>query len=772
MSTSYYKKITLNTVDITSDVSSCSLNLQGENGADSLTITLPMFNDLRLDIADYLNNKVVVYFEEDASGYHADNPWFIGLVTNASLSEESGLTLTCASYLTTILGERKAFGRFGEELGLDPVRNVVGEVLPGGNLGAYWHYYVVVPCDESGVRYTIRDTTAPGVLPAIKVHFEDERIRGDIISHSAGNFDIEWATTATTIGSGNNIKLAVPGTPNLEGIPMRTVRLTWDDDPKVTAWRVYKLHGNKLITDPVGSGVSQDVVALAWVKAFYVEVTTPEFIDNGTHDWVNNSHGELDKTDPYWDTYRIPFLSVISDWDAEGNQPYEYQPHTIGATVRYLMHMSTKDTDYADIYNPNKIDVPAQWERGEAVFDNVLDDLDYETDQKVSLLDAIKTLASYSGNLIYGIDRKGEFFFRKRQAKDTPANYEIDITQRDEGALQNPENKVVVRSVERSVTRDDVSGIDIVVSDRVKEILAAEGYEDIEVESNARGILTVTAYGIRTPEAVHRITQSIRESHKSTFGQWNISLSNLREKLFPGNLVEVKRNLDSYVMEIQSIRYDLAEVPEVSLTCGEPDLFNLSIRERNKVIDKLASGNTYKSAVTGAGNYRLMKARQQPIPVSGLYPVTGVSNIPAPLDHQHGIDVGQLSQIAGSLGGGIKVGRIILGGVYIDDLLVKFWDPATESWSGDYVNVKFPYHLSRSTWNNKTIYYAVGCGVSYTTTGAGGGFRRKATQEGVSEIQNITPMYWDYELILVGVDHLGEYVDLNWAGRQYAAVED
>ncbi len=110
-----------------------------------------------------------------------------------------------------------------------------------------------------------------------------------------------------------------------------------------------------------------------------------------------------------------------------------------------------------------------------------------------------------------------------------------------------------------------------------------------------------------------------------------------------------------------------------------------------------------------------------------------------------------------------------------DHILVKPWNYAEDDWSEEAFPCLKPVILQRSTFHGKTLQYADGRNIEYTTAGVDARQERIALWDDEEELQAITSPYYAGEILIVAplsfggiYDEDAEVIDTNNAGRHWA----
>jgi len=139
----------------------------------------------------------------------------------------------------------------------------------------------------------------------------------------------------------------------------------------------------------------------------------------------------------------------------------------------------------------------------------------------------------------------------------------------------------------------------------------------------------------------------------------------------------------------------------------------------------------------------------------------GTASYPARADHVHkGLESDSTNLF--------KVSELSNDGNKIKGYL---WSSLADGWDSGMSEVYKPYVLQEASWNEKLLHYCDGTQMSYTRLTK---YSREAMDYyGNKEIQFITPMYYINEVLMVQKSPSnGEWVDMNNAGRSWAACEE
>lgn len=734
MSTEYTRRIYINGNNVSDLIDTCSFSWKSKVGCDTASlsaksvINLEAFGETSSTFA--VDAVVQIYLNDESC-------WFIGIITEISGSLTGGLSMSASGYANTILKELFAFGRYGNAVELQAVETngtpYLGYVKTdgAGKLGNGSHAYSVTPFDSVGERIAGYQHT---------LHVEDDRITG------AGISNLPFTLGADDLTCPSNHVRRV----DVDAEDASVLSLYWDNDTMVTKWRVYKYFNEEMVTAPIGAG---NTSGLHWEYAYYVDVTVPEFTDDGTFDWVNEADGHITREvggelQTMWDTCRIPF---------------NYGNYSVQDTVRYLVQQVLADTDYAAVYNESKITLSGVLN---------VDDFDFELDENTPLLDAIKTLAEYAGDIEYGVDADGDFYFIDSPSESSETA--VTIKQYADTDTTPDAERMSIQNITRTLTRDGISTVDVSLPDEVEAALVAEGY-DAEVSENAKDGMVVVIHGARTRDAVETIVQNVLGNYRDTFGKWQVNLKNCLVLLKPEDLVEVVYADNGYVMKVQEVGYTFGDTVETNLTCGEPDIYDIVMQEREKALTNTVKKSAYSVAASGEGNPETMRARQLPKQNLTIVPKTGTSRIPAPLDHSHGYSprpFNALHELAGMhpTTSYFRMAQVVALDADGDRIEVYLWDNDTQAWETETTLVYKPQYLRASYWEGQTLTYTDGTAYSYNATGLDKTYQRQATWDGgvETELQEITPPYGVGEEIMVTRDASGKLVDWNQASRQFA----
>lgn len=340
----YTRQITIGGRDFTATASQIDFSHTKDVGADSASVTIAgvAFDDT---VGIKVGDEIIISWE-------AGTPWWVGIITDMDTTLSAGLRLQCSGYMKTVLAETMISGLFGNEVYPPRPLNSELEIVRGGNLGKGYHRYVITTLDEKGERANSNnlDTPIPVGNPT------------PITIYCTYTQQINFLTLGYTDAS---------------------IKITWDNDERAMGWRVYKQLDTTQQSAAAGAGSSDSNNggdAIAQANLYYMDISEPEFIDDGTIDWVNGKLQPL----PRYDTCRIP---EIDDHDAR-------------SVVRHLV-----DTYFPSGYNSAKIDI------GSSTY---LDDIDFETEES-SLADALQIIADIVGRVSWGVDNTGEVYFKRRK---------------------------------------------------------------------------------------------------------------------------------------------------------------------------------------------------------------------------------------------------------------------------------------------------------------------------------------------------------------------
>jgi len=139
----------------------------------------------------------------------------------------------------------------------------------------------------------------------------------------------------------------------------------------------------------------------------------------------------------------------------------------------------------------------------------------------------------------------------------------------------------------------------------------------------------------------------------------------------------------------------------------------------------------------------------------------GTASYPARADHVHkGLESDSTNLF--------KVSELSNDGNKIKGYL---WSSLADGWDSGMSEVYKPHVLQEASWNEKLLHYCDGTQMSYTRLTK---YSREAMDYyGNKEIQFITPMYYINEVLMVQKSPSnGEWVDMNNAGRSWAACEE
>ena len=598
----YIRTITIGDRDVSRVAAGCTFKWKADTGCDSATITLPASTSLDFAGIEF-DDVVVIEWNTET--------WWTGIVTDLNESAISGLTIQCSGKGSTLLKETQAFGKYGTEvliprIGPDNISYnlVFGEgklgLGPGGQDIGY-HTYCVTPLDSEGERISGHQTalsfhSAARTSPPYNSEYTIKKAYNGSSSGPPGS---HYRTVSLSKGTlvTNNTTLA-------------SIELSWADDSRVAAWRVYKLLTTAQKAAAVGIG-SEDTPANISESAvagfYYVEVTTPEFVDDGAVDWAALPSLEID--DELFDTCRTP---TIVDTGA----PYAPNTCSVRSAVRHLVKTLLDDDG---IYNVDKIVYGT---------DAVLDDLDYDTD-RATLYDALDTLANYAGGARFGIDYDGDFYF---YAKAKLGDASDLVVRRDsvEGY-----SDTAVDDITRSITRDGATTVDVSLSEIGQAWVPVSTVETDTSKPRKEGV-AVVAHGVRTQDAVDIIAANVAADHKENFGTWTVKLSNVSKLIKASDIVSVVHGTTTYAMEVKSADYSFNDVVSVTLSCGEPDIYDKQVKQQSKAITSTVRRNTFHIPTAGKGNPATALSRLTPVVCTTLKPTTGSSEIPASIDHTHG----------------------------------------------------------------------------------------------------------------------------------------
>lgn len=429
----YGRIITIGGADFTLRAEVCNFNWKKNIGCDTASITIksvPFDDTAGIQIDD----PVVISFTDG-------EVWWNGIVTNLTTTLTGGLQVQASGNANTILQERTVGGIYGSKIFIPHADNIVSEITKdSGNIGEGYHKYIITACDEQG-----------------------ERVSSDALDR--------WYTEH---GSGLNI--AVTGYYEItkevhvdfaaEEATALSIKLTWDDDDRISHWRIYKQFSTAQVALPVGAGNDSSLatpVPEEADKLYYIEVTTPEFIDDGTIDWANASEKEEpDATElemPRYDTCRVPTISDTGSPYAGG-----VGNTSVRAIARHLVLTYWEDG----------FDLTAM-EYGEHI---EVDDFDFDTDES-NLAEALETLANYAGKAVYGVNQDGKVFFSQR--KDADENAEVlksfavgqAFNWKDVYSDDTFVTDVLINAT-RVLTRDGASDVQVNADDRTTAKRAAE----------------------------------------------------------------------------------------------------------------------------------------------------------------------------------------------------------------------------------------------------------------------------------------------------------
>jgi hypothetical protein len=113
-----------------------------------------------------------------------------------------------------------------------------------------------------------------------------------------------------------------------------------------------------------------------------------------------------------------------------------------------------------------------------------------------------------------------------------------------------------------------------------------------------------------------------------------------------------------------------------------------------------------------------------------------------------------------------KVQSLDAGGNLIN---VYLYDYDTDAWEVSITQIYKPFVLMYSTWNGVTITYTDGTSRTYNATSLNKRYQRRATWGIYTEIQYITEPYYAGEYLWLVKTQDGNYIDINQAGRSWAA---
>lgn len=145
----------------------------------------------------------------------------------------------------------------------------------------------------------------------------------------------------------------------------------------------------------------------------------------------------------------------------------------------------------------------------------------------------------------------------------------------------------------------------------------------------------------------------------------------------------------------------------------------------------------------------------------GISNSAGTASYPARADHVHrGLESDSTNLF--------KVSELSDDGNKIKGYL---WSSLADGWDSGISEVYKPHVLQEASWNEKLLHYCDGTQMSYTRLTK---YSREAMDYyGSREIQFLTPMYYINEVLMVQKSPSnGEWVDMNNAGRSWAAYEE
>jgi hypothetical protein len=116
-----------------------------------------------------------------------------------------------------------------------------------------------------------------------------------------------------------------------------------------------------------------------------------------------------------------------------------------------------------------------------------------------------------------------------------------------------------------------------------------------------------------------------------------------------------------------------------------------------------------------------------------------------------------------------KLASLDAGG---DLLNVYLYDYEADAWEVSVTQVYKPQILRYSVWNGATLTYLDGTTRSYNATSLNARYQRRATWNGgaSTEVQYITEPYYLNEWIWLLKTQDDNYIDINQAGRSWAAL--
>lgn len=351
----YTRKIVLGGKDFTKLVNNCSFSWSRNIGCDnaSLAIQAANFDDM---LSLKAGDTVSIEFSDSV-------PWWTGIIIDLSTNLTNGLSIECAGIARTIFSETLVHDAFGLHVMPSYVTTLAATVTETpGNLGMGFHKYYVTTFDGTGERASSDGITA--YPEALAVPVPDY----DLIKVEA---EVTFAGTST-----------------------RTVHLTWDDDDRATKWRIYKQITTAQSSAFKGQGAATALLAYtpthAGTTLHYMDVTTPEFTDDGSIDWNTLPSASL----PQYDTCRMNAIAAETSPYAGGQGIFSAR-----SAVRYLVN-----TYYASGYDETLLT---------SGMDTPLFDLDFSTED-TTLADALQTICDFVGGVMWGVRQDNKVFFTDR----------------------------------------------------------------------------------------------------------------------------------------------------------------------------------------------------------------------------------------------------------------------------------------------------------------------------------------------------------------------